>query len=161
MRPATVPLTPLPATAGNPWPWALQSPALRAAHDRLGERMLAARLDGGGEAQHLVLGKARRRLDAGELRLALGQGAGLVEDDGVDRGHAFERLGVADEDAGLGAAAGRHHDRDRRREAERAGAGDDEDADRGDQRIGERRRRADDQPDDEGEDRDAITAGTK
>ena len=52
----------------------------------------------------------------------------------------LQRLGVADEDAGLGAAAGRDHDRDRRGEAERAGAGDDEDADGGDQRIGERRR---------------------
>ena len=129
-------------------------PLARGGDDRLGERMLAAGLDRGGIAENLVFGEARRRLDAGELRLALGEGAGLVDDDGVDRGHALERLGVADEDAGLGAAAGRHHDRDRRGKAERAGAGDDEDADRGDERIGERRRRADGEPDDEGENRD-------
>ena len=88
---------------------------------------------------------------AGQPRLALGDRAGLVEDDGVDRGHPLQRLGVADEDAGLGAAAGRDHDRDRRRQAERAGAGDDEHADRRDQRIGERRRRPDREPDDEGD----------
>ena len=43
--------------------------------------------------------------------------------------------------AGLRAAAGRDHDRDRRGEAERAGAGDDQHAHRRDQRVGERRRR--------------------
>ena len=52
---------------------------------------------------------------------------------------------------GLRAAPGGRHDRDRRREAERAGAGDDQHRDRRDQRVGERRRRAPDRPGDEGE----------
>ena len=56
---------------------------------------------------------------------------------------------------GLRAAAGRGHDRHRRREPERAGAGDDQHRDRRDQRVGERRRRPPDRPGDEGEHRDA------
>ena len=66
----------------------------------------------------------------------------------------LQRLGVADQHAGLRAAPGRGHDRDRRREAERAGAGDDQHRDRRDQRVGERRRRAPERPGDEGEDGD-------
>ena len=126
-------------------------PALaRRRHDRLGERVLAALLDRGGHGEEHVLRESAHRLDAGELRLALGQGSGLVDDEGVDRRHPLQRLGVADEEAGLRAAAGRDHDRDRCREAEGAGAGNDQHAHRRHQRIGEGRRRAGDEPDGEG-----------
>jgi len=59
----------------------------------------------------------------------LGEGAGLVDDEGVDLLHPFERFGVLDENAELSAAADADHDRDGSGEAEGAGAGDDEDAD--------------------------------
>ena len=98
--------------------------------------------------------KPVRRLDAGQRRLALGQRAGLVDDERIDRGEALERRGIAHQHAGLRAAPGRHHDRDRRGEPERAGAGDDQHAHRRHQRVGELRRRSRTQPGDEGDHRD-------
>ena len=87
-------------------------------------------------------------------RLALGDGAGLVEHDGVELVRRLQRLAAADQDAVLGALAGADHDRRRRGEAQRARAGDDEHGDEVEQRVVERRRRAEDQPDDQGERRD-------
>ena len=112
------------------------------AQDGLGEGMLAAGFERGGEAQHIVIGEPVRRLDAGQRRLALGQSAGLVDDQRIDRGQPLERRGIAHQHAGLRAAPGRHHDRDRRGKSERAGAGDDQHAHRRDQRVGELRRRS-------------------
>ena len=77
-----------------------------------------------------------------DLRLALGERAGLVDDERVDLLHALQRLGVLDQDAGLGATPDADHDRHRRGEAERAGAGDDEHGDGGDEAVGEARLRA-------------------
>ena len=65
-------------------------------------------------------------VDRDQLRLALGQGAGLVDDQRVDLFQQFERFGVLDQHAGARAAAGADHDRHRRRQAERARAGDDQ-----------------------------------
>ena len=67
-----------------------------AAQDRLGEGVLAHRLERGGEPKHLILGEAVCRLDAGQRGLALGQGPGLVDDERIDRGEPLERGGVAD-----------------------------------------------------------------
>ena len=50
----------------------------------------------------------------------------------------LEHLAALDHDAELRAAAGAHHDRGRRREAERARAGDDQHRDRGGERLGRR-----------------------
>ena len=69
----------------------------------------------------------------------------------LHRAEPLERLGVAEQDAVLGALAGPDHDRGRRREAERAGAGDDQDRDRVEQGEVERRLRAEGEPDDERE----------
>ena len=55
-----------------------------------------------------------------------GHGAGLVDDEGVDPGERFERLGVADEHAGPRAPADADHDRHGGRQPQRAGTGDDE-----------------------------------
>ena len=70
--------------------------------------------------------KAVGRDDRRHRRPALGQRAGLVDDERVDLLHALERLGVPDQHAGLRAAADADHDRHRRGEAERARTGDDE-----------------------------------
>ena len=96
--------------------------------DRGRQRMLARPLEAGRQPQQLGFVEARRRHDGGDLRLAFGQRAGLVDDERVDLLHPLERLGVLDQHAGLRAAADADHDRHRRRQAERAGAGDDEDA---------------------------------
>ena len=53
----------------------------------------------------------------------------------------LQRLGILDQHAGRRAFADADHDRHRRRKAERAGTGDDQHRHRGDQRIGESRRR--------------------
>ena len=129
--------------------------------DRGGERMLAAALEAGGEPQQLICVKAGPSgATADQFRLALGQGAGLVDDERVDFFHQFERLGIAHQHAGARAAAGADHDRHRRRQTERAGAGDDQHRDGIDKRKAHRRRRAEDRPDDKGRDRDEETAGT-
>jgi hypothetical protein len=88
---------------------------LRAPGDRRGERMLAAALQAGDQAEQLVLRHAVHRGHIRQPRLALGQGAGLVDDERVDLLDALQRPGILDEHARLGAAADRHHDRHRRR----------------------------------------------
>ena len=65
-------------------------------------------------------------------------GAGLVEHDGVDRAGRPRAPPVPDQDAELRAAAGADQQRGRRRQAERAGAGDDQHGDRGGERGGRR-----------------------
>ena len=78
--------------------------------------------------------------DVGQGRVAGGDGAGLVQHDGVELVRGLQGLGRADQDAGLGALAGADHDRQGGGQAERARAGDDQHRDRGDQGEGERRR---------------------
>ena len=117
----------------------LQAFLFGAAEYRLGKGMLAPRLQRGRQAQHLVLLEAGRGFDPGQGRLAFGQGSGLVDDERVDRSEPLQCRGIAHQDAGLGAAAGRHHDRDRRGETERARAGDDQHAHGRDEGVGELR----------------------
>ena len=103
-----MPVTPLPVTASKSLGLGERRAALLgAAHDRRGQRMLAARLEAGGQAQQLVLGPAPRRPRRESARLAFGQRAGLVDDQRVDLLQALERLGVLDQHAGLRAAARR------------------------------------------------------
>ena len=78
--------------------------------------------------------------DVDERQLALGDRAGLVEDDRVDAARRLEHLRALDQDAELRAAAGADEQRRRRREAERARARDDQHGDR--RRERERRARA-------------------
>ena len=117
------------------------------------ERMLAGALDACGQPQHFVLVEARRGDDRRHRRLAFGQRAGLVDDQRVDLLHALQRLGILDQHADFGAAADADHDRHRRGEPERAGAGDDQHADGGDQAIGEARLRPEHRPGGEGDER--------
>ncbi len=131
----------------------LQTALLSAAQNRRRKRMLAASLQGGCKAQHLVGLEARRYLDPGQRRLAFGQRPGLVDDDGIDQSEPLERRGIAHQHAGMRAAPGGDHDGDRRGKPERAWAGDDEHADGGDERVSELRRRSEQEPDDEGEHR--------
>ena len=117
---------------------------VRLADDGVAERMLRASLGGRDQREQVRPPAARAggTDDVGDPRLALGQRAGLVEHDRPDRAEPLERLGVAEQDAGLGALAGPDHDRGRRGQAEGAGAGDDQDGDRVEQRQVEGRRRA-------------------
>ncbi len=91
--------------------------------------VLAARLDGGGRPQGLVLGQAARGRHVDEGHLAGRDRAGLVEHDGVDAPGVLEHVGALDQDAEPRPAPGAHEQRRGRGEAQRAGAGDDEHGD--------------------------------
>ena len=125
---------------------------LRRGDDRRRQRMFARPLEAGGEAAAV----RRRRSPAPDVtattaRLALGQRAGLVDDQRVDLLQPLERLGVLDQHARLRAAPDADHDRHRRRQPQRAGTGDDQHRHRGDQRVGDARLGAERRPGDEGE----------
>ena len=81
-------------------------PLAGAGGDGLGDRVLGGVLEGAGEAQDLVAVDAVGRHDVDERHAAGGDGAGLVEHDGVDPAGRLEDLGALDEDAELGAPAG-------------------------------------------------------
>jgi hypothetical protein len=60
--------------------------------------MLAVGFDSAREAQYVRLVEVDT-VDAGDRVFAFCEGAGLVEQDGVDGAHTFERQPVLDEDA--------------------------------------------------------------
>ena len=95
--------------------------------------MLACALDAGREPQDFALLEPGRCNNGSDLRLALGQRAGLVDHQRVDLFHALQRFGVLDQHAGLRAAPDADHDRHRGGKAERTGTGDDEHRNGGDQ----------------------------
>ena len=130
VRPSTVPVTPLPVTDAkfvtSDMPM-FRSPAPR--DNGCGERMFAHMFETRGQAQQRGRVNSWLGLDRHELGLALGERAGLVHDDRRHLLEHFERLGIPNQHAAFGAAAGTDHDRHRRRETERAGARDDQDRD--------------------------------
>ena len=79
---------------------------------------------------------ARRGDHVGDAHGAVGQGAGLVQHHDPDPAGRLERPGALDQDAELGAAADRRHQRGGRGQAERARAGDYEHRDGGAPRGG-------------------------
>ncbi len=72
-------------------------------------------------AQHLLGGPVRRRHDIREMRPAGGERAGLVEQEDACPGDGLERTAALDDDPALRGAADAGHDRDGRREEQRAG----------------------------------------
>ncbi len=122
-------------------------------HDRCGEGMLARALERRCPRQHLVFAVVTVARDLGHPRLALGEGAGLVDHQRVDACQAFEGLGAADQDAARGTAAGPHHDRHRSREPEGTRASDDEHRHGTHQGVNETRLRTDREPNREGHER--------
>ena len=90
-------------------------------HQGRGQRMLAAAFQAGRQVQDLGVGHSRGGGDRDQSRPALGQRAGLVDDERVDLFEDLQGLGVLDEDAGRGPAAHAHHDRHRRGQAQAHG----------------------------------------
>ena len=119
--------------------------------DRLGERMLGAPFQRRRERQQPPPFAGTRRNDIRHGGPPLGQRPGLVDDQQIRLGEAFQRLGVAHQHARLGATPGRDHDRHRRRQPERAGTGDDQHAHRRADRVGKGGRRARRHPAERGE----------
>jgi hypothetical protein len=104
--------------------------------DRGAQRVFAAGLGGRDDREQGRRVPLAGRADPGHGGPALGDRAGLVQDDRSQPAGLFERVAVADQDAELGGLAGAHHDRGRGGQAERAGAGDDEHRDGGADRHG-------------------------
>ena len=152
LRPSTSPVTPLPVTEDEVLRFGqLDAALLRPIDDGRRQGVFAAPLKARRKTQHLLLaGIFPGRLDRDELRLALGQGPRLVDDEGVDLAHDLDGLGVLEEHPQGGPLAGGDHDRHGRRESEGAGAGNDEDGHGVDQGVGQPRVRPPDGPADEG-----------
>ncbi len=106
-----------------------QAARLGGGDDGAGQRMLARRLGGGRQAQQFTGSGTFRRLDGHDLRPALGEGAGLVDQQHVRSGEPLEGGRILDEHARLRAAADAGDQRDGRRQPECAGARDDQDGD--------------------------------
>ena len=121
-------------------------------HDREGDRVLAALLDGGCCREGGLLREPTPHLDAAQPQASGRHRAGLVEHDRVDAAGVLQHLGPFDEGAQLCAAAGAHEQGRRGGETQRAGAGDDQHRDR----HGERLRQVvpGGEPGDEGDQRD-------
>src|SRR5262245_19111207 len=69
-------------------------------HDSLRERMLAAGIEAGREAQQLRLVVAFRRRRGTECRASFRECAGLVDDERIDLAQLFDGLRVAEQDSG-------------------------------------------------------------
>ena len=91
--------------------------------------MLAGGFGRGAVLQHIGLPHAGHRDHLCQRRLAARDGAGFIEQDCGQRCGALQCLAAAEEDAGFGAASAADHDGGRRRQAQRAGAGDNEHGD--------------------------------
>ena len=109
------------------------SPAsCRCAHDGACEGVLRVRFGGCRQPKHCLVCAVRGQ--AGDHVLALGQRAGLVEQDDVDLAHALQGEAVFDENA-VGADRGREGDDEGDGQAEGVGAGDHEDRHRACDRV--------------------------
>ena len=130
---------------------------LRIAQHRLGKRMLAAFFERGSRLQQRLLAAVCE--DIGHGRLALGDGAGLVEHHGLQPAGRFERDGVLKQDAVARTDAAADHARNRRGKSQCARTADDEHGN------GAFKRKADalskQQPDKERDERDADHRGNE
>ena len=110
---------------------------LAALHDGRGQRMLAFGLERDGGLQQLLLRHAGSGNEIRDLRLAGGDGAGLVECDDARPARMLKARGRLEKDAVLRAHAAADHDGHRRGQTQRARAADDEHGDAARQREGE------------------------
>ena len=135
----------------------LHTQLLAALHDGAGQRVLALLLQGQGEAHELVLAHALGGYDIRDLRLARGDGAGLVEGDDVHLARFLQGGRGLEQDTVFRAHAVADHDGDGRRKAQRAGAADDQHGDAAGQGVAEAL--AYEQPHDGGDHRDGDDGG--
>ena len=132
--PSTRPQTPSPGSESKP-----DAPGKRQAPRGCAPRRSRARADARSACSTAAASRSTSRfVEPGgrqhplQARLALGQRAGLVDDDRRDLLQALERRGVLDQHAFQRAAADADHDRHRRRETERTRTRDDQHGDRHD-----------------------------
>ncbi len=88
--------------------------------------MLGASFRTGGQAQHVVRIDSRCGDDVGDLRLASGDGSGLVQNHDAHPACPLQGLAGLEENALRGPLARAHQDRRRRRQADGTRTGDDQ-----------------------------------
>ena len=81
----------------------VQPPALGLLHHGVGNGVGVVLLQAGGQAQHLRLGVPAEGDDLGNRGGGVGQGAGLVKDDGIRLGHVLQEFAALHGDVVLGA----------------------------------------------------------
>ena len=119
-----------------------------ALQDRACQRVLAAQLQPGGHAEQEFFRHIAGADDPDNARLAGGDGAGLVQQDGVGVAGGLKAGGCFEQDAVFGTHTAADHDSYRRGQPQCAGAADDQHADAARQRKGEGL--AEQQPDQKG-----------
>lgn len=97
------------------------------APERAGQRVRHRRFEAGSECHGLCRRRAIEAGDAEHGRLAAGQGAGLVENHGVDFGQPTQRVGTEHQHTAFGQARLGPGDGGRNRQGQGAGAGGHED----------------------------------
>ena len=133
------PVTPLPATELKSLNGSGATIVARPRRTACAKRMRRSLLERRRDAQEPLARYAFNGHHVGHRGLALGQRAGLVDDQCAQAPGVLERGRVADQHARLRATSGADHDRGRRGQPERAGTGDDQHRDRVDQRRAPRR----------------------
>ncbi len=99
-------------------------PLLSSERHRSGNGMFAGRLDGTGQVEETLL--VLIGPDVGQAHHPPGEGAGLVEQDGLDSSRTLENFGALEDDAQFRAAAASDHDGGWGGQAESARTGDDQ-----------------------------------
>src|SRR6185503_7480141 len=92
--------------------------------------------------------------DAHQLRFALGQSSGLIDDERIDLSHHFDRFRILEEHTTLRTLTGGDHDRHRRRQPKRARTRNDQNGYSVDERVSHTWLRSPNTPDNEGNHRD-------
>ena len=82
-----------------------QTTSARSVHDRVGEGMVRPLLGRRSYSKQVILSVARQRAYTGQDGPSHGQSPGLVQDDGVQMGQAFQGFPAFEEDAKLRAAS--------------------------------------------------------
>ena len=132
-----------------------KAPVLRSLDNCRGEWMLAGPFERRGELQQRFFVDTLNGLQRHHLRFALGQRAGLVDDERVYFFKTLKGPGILDQHAHPCAAADADHDRHWRCQPQRTGAGDNQHSDGRNQAMGETRLRPPDVPSREGDDGNA------
>ena len=96
----------------------------------LGNGMIGPAFGQGSGFQEGILGEALGREHAGHLEHALGQGAGLVEHDGLHLGQGFQIVAALDQDTAAGSAADAAEEGEGNADDQRTGAADDQEGER-------------------------------
>ena len=123
----------------------MKKPVFGSIHYGGTEGMFAGALETCRQSEHFVFLSGLEGGNCSKLRLAFGQRAGLVDDKGIDLFERLKGFSIFDQNTGVRATTGAHHDRHRRSQSESARASDNQDGYGIDHCVGETRLRTEEQ----------------